>query len=176
MDGCLTPFISPHGEHKEDFSDRKARCSMLFIAITDTRRIRLFVGGFPGSRANSSAFRARSWYSAMEDPNAPLRPLSDGEFILGDSGFALTAFLVCCPHPLPPLPPPFLRACRRRKALPSLAAKQRRRQPRLRAAALCSGQYPLCEKRTDNDMIGLFCSCLPVSLLLFVLSSDYAFS
>lgn len=60
VDGCLTPFMTPFGEHKEDYSDRRARCSMLLIAITDTRRIRFFVGGFPGSRGDSLAFRAKS--------------------------------------------------------------------------------------------------------------------
>lgn len=84
VDGCLTPFMTPFGEHKEDYSDRKARCSMLLIAITDTRRIRYFVGGFPGSRGDSLAFRARSWCSSMEDLDAPLRPMSDGEFTLVD--------------------------------------------------------------------------------------------
>lgn len=67
---------------------------MLMIAITDTRRIRFFVGGFPGSRGDSLAFRARSWSSSMENSDAPMRPMADGEFILGDSGFGLTAFLV----------------------------------------------------------------------------------
>lgn len=67
---------------------------MLMIAITDTRRIRFFVGGFPGSRGDSLAFRARSWSSSMENSDAPMRPMADGEFILGDSGFGLTAFLI----------------------------------------------------------------------------------
>lgn len=67
---------------------------MLMIAITDTRRIRFFVGGFPGSRGDSLAFRARSWSSSMESSDAPMRPMALGEFILGDSGFGLTAFLV----------------------------------------------------------------------------------
>jgi len=94
VDGCLTPIITPHGDHKEDYTDRKARCSMLLIPICDTRRFRYFVGGFPGSRADSLAFRTRSWYQVMTDPDMHDRPMRPGEFILGDSGFALTAFLV----------------------------------------------------------------------------------
>lgn len=58
-DGHLTPFMTPFGEHKEEYSDRSARCSMLRIAITDTRRIRFFVGEFPGTRGVYLAFCAR---------------------------------------------------------------------------------------------------------------------
>jgi len=94
VDGCLTPIITPHGDHKEDYTDRKAWCSMLLIPICDTRRFRYFVGGFPGSRADSLAFRTRSWYQVMTDPDVHDRPMRPGELILGDSGFALTAFLV----------------------------------------------------------------------------------
>lgn len=95
VDGCHTPLLTPFGEHKEDFTDRYARCSLLFLAISDTRLIRYFVGGFPGSRGDSTAFKARSWYRAMLDPDGTRPPLEDGEFILGDAGFALTVFLVC---------------------------------------------------------------------------------
>lgn len=83
---------------------------MLLTAITNTRRIRVVIGGFPGSRGDSLAFRARSWYSSIEDPDAPLRPMLYREFFLGDSGFALTAFLVRSYHSIalraaPPPPP-----------------------------------------------------------------------
>eukprot|EP00168_Porphyra_purpurea_P016511 TRINITY_DN5373_c0_g1_i1.p1 TRINITY_DN5373_c0_g1~~TRINITY_DN5373_c0_g1_i1.p1 ORF type:complete len:180 (-),score=3.43 TRINITY_DN5373_c0_g1_i1:80-619(-) len=67
VDGCHTPLLTPFGEHKEDFSHRYARCSLLFLAISDTRLIRYFVGGFPGSRGDLSAFKGRSWYRAMLD-------------------------------------------------------------------------------------------------------------
>lgn len=58
--GCLTPCLTPFGEHKEDYTDKKATCSIVFLGITDTRRLRYFVGRFPGSRGDSLAFRTRS--------------------------------------------------------------------------------------------------------------------
>lgn len=94
VDGCHTPLLTPFGEHKEDFTDRYARCSHLFLAISDTRLIRYFVRGIPGSHGDSKAFKERSWYRAMLDAGDTLPPLEDGEFILGDAGFALAAFLV----------------------------------------------------------------------------------
>lgn len=94
VDGCHTSLLTPFGEHKEDFTDRYARCSLLFLAISDTRLIRYFVGGFPGSRGDSNAFKERSWYRAMLDAGDTLPPLEDEEFILGDAGFALAVFLV----------------------------------------------------------------------------------
>lgn len=94
VDGCHTPLLTPFGEHKEDFTDRYARCSLLFLPISDTRLIRYFVGGFPGSRGDSNAFKERSWYRAMLDAGDTLPPLEDGEFILGDAGFALAVFLI----------------------------------------------------------------------------------
>lgn len=124
-DGHLTPFMTPFGEHKEEYSDRSARCSMLRIAITDTRRIRFFVGGFPGTRGASLAFCARSWCTSMEDLDAPLRPMLNGDFILRDSGFALTTFLVRCRTTFhqsfstpPPAPPPRHSAARAKRSPP----------------------------------------------------------
>jgi len=94
VDGCLTPILTPSGEHKEDFIDRKSQCSLLLISIVDTRPFRYFVGGFPGSRGDSLAFRGQSWYGAAEYPLLRLSILSIDEFILGDAGFVLTPFLV----------------------------------------------------------------------------------
>lgn len=94
VDGCLTPILTPSGEHKEEFTDRKSQCSLLIIPIVDTRRFRYFVGGFPGSRGDSLAFRSRSWYTTAEDPLLRRSLLSIDEFILGDAGFALSKFLV----------------------------------------------------------------------------------
>jgi len=94
VDGCLTPILTPSGEHKEDFTDRKSQCSLLLIPIVDTRRIRYIYGGFPGSRGDSLAFRGQSWYGAAEDRLLRRSILSIDEFILGDAGFVLTPFLV----------------------------------------------------------------------------------
>ena len=94
VDGCHTQLLTPFGEHKEDYSDKNSNCSLLLLAITDTRRICYFVGGIPGSQGDSLAFRFRSWYEAMLNEDVSVRPLSAREFILGDVGFALTAFLV----------------------------------------------------------------------------------
>jgi len=78
--------------------DRKAQCSLLLIPVSDTRRFRYFVGGFPGSRGDLLAFRSRSWYKNVEDPMLWHCILSRDEYILGDAGFALTPVLVrCCP-------------------------------------------------------------------------------
>lgn len=95
VDDCHTPLLTPFGEHKKDFTDRYARCSHFFLASSDTRLIRYFVRGFPGSRGDSNAFKERSGYRAMLDAGDTLPPLEDGEFILGDAGFALAVFLVC---------------------------------------------------------------------------------
>lgn len=94
VDGCLTPTITPQGDHKEDYADRKARCSTLLVPICDTCRFRYFVGGFLGSRAISLAFLTRYWYQAVTDPDVHDRSMRSWEFRSGDSGFALTAFLV----------------------------------------------------------------------------------
>ena len=101
VDGCQTPCLTPSGDHKEYYTDKKSNCSMLMLAITDTRRVRLFAGGFPGSRGDSMAFHGRSWYKALSHRNAQCRPLSPGEFVLGDAGFAHTVFVVSLkPHVL----------------------------------------------------------------------------
>mgnify|MGYP006924551740 CR=1 FL=1 len=94
VDGCLTPILTRYGEHQEDFTDRKAQSSLLMIPISDTRRFRYFVGGFPGSRGDSLAFRGSSWYTTAEDPFLQSCILTLDEFILGNAGFALTPFLV----------------------------------------------------------------------------------
>jgi len=65
------------------------------LAISDTRRVCYFVGGLPGSQGDSLAFRTRSWSASMFEEDMSSRPLSVRDFILGDAGFALTAFLVC---------------------------------------------------------------------------------
>lgn len=125
-DGHLTPFMTPFGEHKEEYSDRSARCSMLRIAITDTRRIRFFVGEFPGTRGVYLAFCARSWCTSIEDLDAPLRPMLNGDFILRDSGFVLTTFSVRCRTTFhqtlstPPRPPPPRHPAARTKRSPPL--------------------------------------------------------
>ena len=95
MDGCHTRLLTPSGQHKEDYQNKNATSSLLLPAITDTRRIRYLVGGFPGSYGDSTALKGRSWSKAMLLDEATLRPLSAGEFILGDAGFDLTPFLVC---------------------------------------------------------------------------------
>lgn len=96
VDGCHTPVLTPFGEHKEDYTNKNATSSLLLLAITDTRRIRYFVGGFPGSCGDSTSLKRRSWFmfKAMLRPEGVLRPLSVGEFILGDAGFGLTPFIV----------------------------------------------------------------------------------
>ena len=94
VDGCLTPILTPFGEHKEDFTDRKAQSSLLLIPVSDTRRFRYFVGGFPGSRGDSLAFRGRSWHQTAADPLLRKYILGNDEFVLRDAGFALTPFLV----------------------------------------------------------------------------------
>ena len=94
VDGCLTPILTPSDEHKEEFTDTKSQCSPLMIPIVDTRRFRYFVGGFPGSLCDSLAFRSRSWYTTVEDPLLRRSLLSIDDFILGDTGFALSNFLV----------------------------------------------------------------------------------
>lgn len=58
--------------------------------------MRFFVGGFPRSRGDSVAFKGRSWYQSMLNPGSSQPLLEDGEFILGDAGFALAPFLVRC--------------------------------------------------------------------------------
>jgi len=78
VDGCQNPSLTPFGDHKEDFTDKKSKCSMLMLAITDTRRVRLFAGGYPGSRGDSMAFRRRSWYKALSHLNAQCRPAETG--------------------------------------------------------------------------------------------------
>jgi len=70
VDGCQTPCLKLFGDHKEDYTDKKSNCSMLVLSITDTRRVRLFAGGFPGSRGDSMAFCCRSWYKALSHRNA----------------------------------------------------------------------------------------------------------
>lgn len=40
------------------------------------------------------AFKGRSWYRTMLNSDSSLSLLEDGEFILGDAGFALAPFLV----------------------------------------------------------------------------------
>jgi len=64
------------------------------LAISDTRSVCNFVGGLPGSQGDSLAFRTRSWHAFMFEKDLGARPLSAREFILGDAGFSLTAFLV----------------------------------------------------------------------------------
>ena len=64
------------------------------LAISDTRRVCYFVGGLRGSQGDSLAFRTRSWHASVFEEDLGARPLSAQEFILGDAGFALTAFLV----------------------------------------------------------------------------------
>eukprot|EP00170_Pyropia_yezoensis_P005536 contig_22486_g5551 len=93
FDGSHTPLLTPFGEHKEDYTNKNATSALLLLAISDTRRIRYFVGGFPGSCGDSTALKGRSWFQAMLLPDGDLRPLSAGEFILGDAGFGLTPFL-----------------------------------------------------------------------------------
>jgi len=93
-DGCHTQLLTPFGKHKEDYTDKNSNCSLLLLAITDTRRICYFVGGIPGSQGDSLWFWFRSWYEAMLDEDVSVRPLAAREFILGDAGFALTALLV----------------------------------------------------------------------------------
>lgn len=56
--------------------------------------MRFFVGGFPRSRGDSVAFKGRSWYQSMLNPGSSQPLLEDGEFILGDAGFALAPFLI----------------------------------------------------------------------------------
>ena len=94
VDGCHTQLLTPFGEPKEDFTDKNSNCSRLLLAITDTCRNCYFVGGIPGSQGESLAFWFRSWYEAMFNEGVSVRPLAAREFILGDAGFALTAFLV----------------------------------------------------------------------------------
>lgn len=79
MDGCQTPWWTPLGNHKENYTDKKATCSMLFLGISDTKRIHYFIGGFPGSRVDFAAFRSGEWYKAMHQkrhtsPPTPARP------------------------------------------------------------------------------------------------------
>jgi len=95
VDGCHTRLLIPSGQHKEDYKNKNATSSLLLPAITDTRRIRYLVGGFPGSCGDSTELKGRSWYKAMLLDEATLRPLSASEFILDDAGFGLTPFLVC---------------------------------------------------------------------------------
>jgi len=64
------------------------------LAISDIRRVCYFVGGLRGSQGDSLASRTRSWHASMFEEDLGARPLSAQEFILGDAGFALTAFLV----------------------------------------------------------------------------------
>jgi len=87
-------LLAPLRNHKEDYTGKDSNCSLLILVISDTRRVRYFVCGMPGSQGDSLEFRSRSWHAAMymEDLNA--RPLSPRKFILGDAGFALTRFLV----------------------------------------------------------------------------------
>lgn len=74
--------------------DRYSRCCLLLLAITDTQMVRYFIGGFPGSRGDSLAFKEWSWFQAMVNSGDGHRPLDGGEFIPGDGGFGLTALLV----------------------------------------------------------------------------------
>lgn len=162
-DGHLTPFMTPFEEHNKEYSDRSARCSMLRIAITDTRRIRLFAGGFPGTRGASLAFCARSCCTSMEDLDAPLRPMLNGDFILRDSGFALTTFLVRCrttfhqtfstPPPAPP-PAPFCGTCQALAAiaLPHPINRRPRVERELRDGSL--SLPPVQDKNFDSQFIG----------------------
>lgn len=91
--GASAPVMMSHEDHEEDFSDRNERRSILLIAIADTRRFCVFVRGLAGSRGDSLAIRDPTCSCAMETPDAPLPPMRDGEFILGASGFALSALL-----------------------------------------------------------------------------------
>jgi len=94
VDGCHTQLLTPFGAHKEDYTDKNSNFSLLMLGISDTRSVCYFVGGLPGSQGDSLAFCTRSWHASMFEENLSARPLSAREFILGDAGFALTAFLV----------------------------------------------------------------------------------
>ena len=94
VDGCLIPILTPFEEHKEEFTDRKAQSCILLVPVSDTRRFRYFVGGFPSSRGDSLAFRGRSWHQTVADPLPPKYILGTDEFVLGDEGFVMTPFLV----------------------------------------------------------------------------------
>jgi len=95
VDGCHTQILTPYGEHKEDYTDKNSKVSLLKLAISDTHRVCYFVGGLPWSQGESLELRTQSWHASMFEEDMSSRPLSVREFILGDAGFALTAFLVC---------------------------------------------------------------------------------
>lgn len=94
VDGSQTPCLAPFGDHEEGNTDKKANCSMMLLAISDTMRIVYFVRGFPGSRGDCSTFRSRAWYKAMLLGDSPRWPLLPGEIILGDCGFSLSCLVV----------------------------------------------------------------------------------
>ena len=76
VDGCRTQLLTPFEEYKEDYTDKNSNCSLLLLAITDTRRICYFVGGILGSQGDSLAFRIRSWYEAMLNEDVSAHPLA----------------------------------------------------------------------------------------------------
>eukprot|EP00168_Porphyra_purpurea_P008171 TRINITY_DN20296_c0_g1_i1.p1 TRINITY_DN20296_c0_g1~~TRINITY_DN20296_c0_g1_i1.p1 ORF type:complete len:114 (-),score=0.87 TRINITY_DN20296_c0_g1_i1:38-379(-) len=91
------PDFSPRVDcTKKTIQTKTLNWSLLILVTSDTRRIRYFVGGIPGSQGDSLAFRSCSWHAAIYDEDVTARPLSAREFILGDAGFALTVFLVRC--------------------------------------------------------------------------------
>lgn len=67
---------------------------MMVRVISETRRIRYFVGGFLGSRGDCSAFRNRAWYNAILRENIYTKSFLPCEFIHGESGFAVIFFAV----------------------------------------------------------------------------------
>jgi len=94
VDSCHTPLLTLFGQHKEELSNKNAMSSLLLLSITDTRRMRYFVVGFPLSCEDETALKRRSWIESMRLTSSVLHPLSDSDFVLGDAGFGLTPVLV----------------------------------------------------------------------------------
>ena len=89
-DGTLFPLaFEPETEDAPDYSGRKGGYSLSTIIICDhRRRIRHYLAGFPGSAHDNRIFKATKLFQKPE------QYFSDREYLIGDSAFENSSFMV----------------------------------------------------------------------------------